>query len=304
MGKVHHFSMLALLLAPIITVAQNVKDDLGTFASPGSLSRPRFRYWLPDASVSPSVLASDIESASSIGAGGIELLPFYNYGGELGGAPPGSDWSTYNFGTPASNALFIAALESHRQNGLKMDFALGPNQGQGVPAERDDEGLQWDLVPFSVKVAAGEPFNATLPGWGTGQFLAAVSAKVISETNISIDMPPSAFLEVADGYLDIVVENGTLLDHTGEVDTTNGHLSASFEDDAEYRIFAFYEKLTGHRNVIATQPPPPQAIFDDGSYTVDHFDARGARTVINFWEKYILTNDNIFFSVTTRFHVV
>lgn len=27
-----------------------------------------------------------------------------------------------------------------------MDFALGPNQGQGVPAEYNDEGLQWDLV--------------------------------------------------------------------------------------------------------------------------------------------------------------
>jgi hypothetical protein len=27
-----------------------------------------------------------------------------------------------------------------------MDFALGPNQGQGVPAEPDNEGLQWDMV--------------------------------------------------------------------------------------------------------------------------------------------------------------
>jgi hypothetical protein len=27
-----------------------------------------------------------------------------------------------------------------------MDFAIGPNQGQGVPAEPDNEGLQWDMV--------------------------------------------------------------------------------------------------------------------------------------------------------------
>jgi hypothetical protein len=27
-----------------------------------------------------------------------------------------------------------------------MDFAIGPNQGQGVPAEPDNEGLQWDIV--------------------------------------------------------------------------------------------------------------------------------------------------------------
>ena len=121
-------------------------DDLGTFASPAPLARPRFRYWLPDASVSPSTVRKDILSASSIGAGGVEFLPFYNYGGELGGAPPGADWSTYNFGTEASNKLLVAAKEAHREGGLRMDFALGPNQGQGVPAEVDDEGLQWDLV--------------------------------------------------------------------------------------------------------------------------------------------------------------
>jgi hypothetical protein len=30
-----------------------------------------------------------------------------------------------------------------------MDFAIGPNQGQGVPAEPDNEGLQWDMVSKS-----------------------------------------------------------------------------------------------------------------------------------------------------------
>ncbi|KAL7956296.1 hypothetical protein V8C34DRAFT_326292 [Trichoderma compactum] len=43
-----------------------------------------------------------------------------------------------------------------------MDFALGPNQGQGVPAEPDDQGLQWDLIPYSVTVAADSIFNGTL----------------------------------------------------------------------------------------------------------------------------------------------
>jgi hypothetical protein len=33
---------------------------------------------------------------------------------------------------------------------LFMDFALGPNQGQGVPAPSDDRGLQWDLVRFTM----------------------------------------------------------------------------------------------------------------------------------------------------------
>jgi hypothetical protein len=56
------------------------------------------------------------------------------------------DWVTHNFGTLAFVELFAKALETHRDLGMKMDFAIGPNQGQGVPARSDDEGLQWDLV--------------------------------------------------------------------------------------------------------------------------------------------------------------
>ncbi len=117
----------------------------GTFQAPASRARPRFRYWLPDASVDPEIIKADIRDAGAHGAGGVEFLPFFNYGGSRG-APPGTDWSTYNFGTPPFHALFRAALEAHQENDLLMDFALGPNQGQGVPAAADDEGIQWDLV--------------------------------------------------------------------------------------------------------------------------------------------------------------
>ena len=76
----------------------------------------------------------------------MEFVPFFNYGGELPLYPAGADWSTYGFGTPAFKEVFRSALEAHKENGLTMDFALGPNQGQGVPADPNDEGLQWDLV--------------------------------------------------------------------------------------------------------------------------------------------------------------
>lgn len=118
----------------------------GSFANPGANVRPRFRYWLPDASVDAHTVAADIAAAGSIGAGGIELVPFFEYGGELGSMPAGADWATYNFGTVPFRNIFTAALTAHEDNGLVMDFALGPNQGQGVPASPDNLGLQWDLV--------------------------------------------------------------------------------------------------------------------------------------------------------------
>ncbi|ORX95728.1 hypothetical protein BCR34DRAFT_579115 [Clohesyomyces aquaticus] len=104
------------------------------FSVPPLTSRPRFRYWLPDASVDSGVVAANIASIASIGGGGIELVPSFEYGGDsiLGKMPPGADWVTYNFGTLAFQKLFQAALQAHNDNDLVMDFALGPNQGQGV----------------------------------------------------------------------------------------------------------------------------------------------------------------------------
>lgn len=122
-----------------------------TFENPPSRSRPRFRYWLPDASVDGAIVAGDIKAAGAIGAGGVEFLPFFNYGGDHGPQPEGADWSTFAFGSPAYRDLLVDALRAHEESGLFMDIAIGPNQGQGVPANPDDEGLQWDLVCIYIE---------------------------------------------------------------------------------------------------------------------------------------------------------
>lgn len=138
------FAFFAAVHSRIFDIANNgTRHDHGTFKNPSARVRPRFRYWLPDASVNRESVTQDIISAGEIGAGGIEFLPFYNYGGE---GPPGSDWAKYGFGSPAFIDLLRDALSTHQKYGMYMDFALGPNQGQGVPARSDDDGLQWDLV--------------------------------------------------------------------------------------------------------------------------------------------------------------
>lgn len=139
------FTIIPLCQCLVVT-STNVSVGSGTFSNPPASARPRFRYWLPDASVDVASVVSDITAAGSIGAGGVEFVPFFEYGGELGSMPAGADWATYNFGTVPFRNIFAAALTAHEQQGLVMDFALGPNQGQGVPASPDDPGLQWDLV--------------------------------------------------------------------------------------------------------------------------------------------------------------
>lgn len=150
-------AILAVTLASSLTTAWvndqiNAPIDAGTFKSPSSAVRPRLRYWLPDASVDPEIVKADIKSAGSIGAGGIELNPLFQYGGQFGARPPGANWSSANFGTPLFQNILRASLEAHEENGLRMDFGIGPNQGQGVPASVEDEGLMWDLVRVYVHI--------------------------------------------------------------------------------------------------------------------------------------------------------
>lgn len=78
--------------------------NTGTFQNPSVHVRPKFRYWIPDASVDPTVVASDVRAAGNVGAGGLELLGYYLYGGPpSNGAGRGDsapvDWAEYGFGT-------------------------------------------------------------------------------------------------------------------------------------------------------------------------------------------------------------
>ena len=47
--------------------------DYGSFQNPSNHVRPRFRYWVPDASVDPQIVNQDIIDAAARGVGGVEL---------------------------------------------------------------------------------------------------------------------------------------------------------------------------------------------------------------------------------------
>ncbi|KAF6831550.1 hypothetical protein CMUS01_07286 [Colletotrichum musicola] len=260
------------------------------FLDPPAVQRPRFRYWLPDGSVEPDVVKSDIRAAGDIGAGGVEFLPFYNYGGGLGPPPAGVNWSAYGFGTPPHLRLLTAALEAHNESGLAMDFSLGPNQGQGVPAEPDTEGLQWDLFAQTLSITAGGRLTGTIPVWGTGELVAAVSSLVISRANVSYNLSgvqgPTTVR-----YQDLVLDSESLEDITSSV-SDRGELSAESSDHAASsgrQLFFCYQKLSGDKN-LHFDSNRTESIWDRGSYTVDHFSSKGADTICDFWERYMFVD--------------
>ncbi|KXH64067.1 hypothetical protein CSAL01_01314 [Colletotrichum salicis] len=125
------------LTASVATISR--AHSLDNFASPPNTCRPKFKYWLPDAQVDIEAVTRDVAEIASVGEGGLEFLPYYQF------HSPSANWFTYGYGTNASRIVFRAAMEAAEKNGLLFDFSIGANQGQGVPSEPESVGLALEL---------------------------------------------------------------------------------------------------------------------------------------------------------------
>ena len=117
-----YWSLISWILAPASALPVNHTDDqvgaaidAGTFQNPSVHVRPKFRYWVPDASIDLSRVRADIGDAARLGIGSIQLLGYYNYGDIEGG--PGiipTDWTKYGWGTPAWSKCLIHFIDRYR----------------------------------------------------------------------------------------------------------------------------------------------------------------------------------------------
>lgn len=57
-----------------------------------------------------------------------------------------------------------SALQACAAHDLLFDFALGPNQGQGVPSAPKTPGLAKEFVYRYTTVASRETFDDNIPG--------------------------------------------------------------------------------------------------------------------------------------------
>lgn len=177
-----------------------------------------------------------------------------------------------------------------------MDFAMGPNQGTGVPAHIDSDGLMWDLAAFNISVPVGGTFSGTLPGWGTGTLEAAITGLEIKSEQAT-SAAPGLPGDVSASRTQKTLSAKSLQDITKKVDK-NGHLEVHFDSSEaglNYSIFAIYlihsdfRAQDGPKDIGGPQTEP-KSLSQNGSWAVDHFSALGADTTTSFWEKYILQN--------------
>ena len=230
--------------------------------------------------------------------GGLEALGFYLYGPATGTTVP-VDWNTYGWGTPAWNKVLSAAASAAQKNDMLLDLPLGPSQGAGVPAEPDDEGLEWDLVYETTTLATCKG-TQKLPGWGRGTLQAAVVGKLISNTSA---IGPGNSLPISNDNVDgqhylAVLSAQSLQDVTKSVSSTGVVTLSDCPAPAvagNTTLFAFYLTKTGQRAVnspldLAGPQTAPTDFIHNGSWVVDHFSAKGAQTTIGFWNTHILND--------------
>lgn len=192
--------------------------------------------------------------------------------------------------------VFQNFAQAHQNEGLIMDFAIGPNQGTGVPAIEGSDGLSWDLVAFNVSVPIGGTFSDTLPGWGTGRLEAAITGLATKSERLS-GVEPGLPGDLPLTRTQITLAESSLRDVTDQVDP-DGNLSIDFppgESGLNYTIFAVYLIHSDYRaqdgpEDLGGPQTSPQSFVQNGSWAVDHFSATGARTTTSFWEQYILSN--------------
>ncbi|PSN71528.1 hypothetical protein BS50DRAFT_486722 [Corynespora cassiicola Philippines] len=280
------------------------------FRDPKSVYRPKFRYWMPDASISSENVARDIREAKAIGAGGLEFLPFYTYGmGDetyrrfdgLGNYPEPDfpDWNIYGFGTPSFVSLFKESLEAAKESGILMDFALGANQGQGVPAVPGTAGLSIQLLMGNTTIHPGESVSALVPEpqqpsdvilsglqfmhplkhYFAPNLTAVVAYELVMAGNSSA------------GSKSIYLNEKSFLDLT-ELVKEDLHIHWSPPNSSNtWKLFSFWESYTNQRSCDGG--PNATNFLGNGSWTVDHFSKTGASRITDFWDEYLLSDGQI-----------
>ncbi|KAK3388042.1 hypothetical protein B0H63DRAFT_392879 [Podospora didyma] len=289
----------AFYASPHITVSaqkhsSTENSPLPSFKSPPASSRPKFRYWLPDASVPAAAVAADIAALASISAGGLEFLGFYNYGFP----PMSTDWSIYGFGTPAFKDLLKAALKATAEHDLVFDFAIGPGTGAGVPAIPQTAGLAMELVYGSKVIDASKKIGSLPPptlqfnhaplngwvhepeNWGPNELVAVVAAEIKSKTTKGSTQQ-------------VVLNEQSIVDLTNQ--TRNGVLDwqppSSAKASPQWVVMAFYQRFSNERS--CTTSSRPSSWVGNGTWVVDHFSASGAKKATDFWDQNLFNDKAI-----------
>ncbi|KAJ5769407.1 secreted protein [Penicillium odoratum] len=237
------------------------------------------------------VVAEDVRSIGKAGAGGIELLGYYSYGDAptFGGSlitPLQTDWTVFGFGGAPWKEMVNKILEVSKEQSLIVDFANGPNQGAGVPAPYDSDGLLWNLAAYNSTFSSAKGYKGTIPGWGAGRLIAATTGTVKSSSTTEKILYESSLQDVTN----MVKSDGSL-----KIKATSKSKATESLVFAYYLVHSRYREAPNPTDPSIETAVPQSPVTDysqNGSWVVDHWSPAGAQVVADFWRRSILDTEN------------
>jgi hypothetical protein len=158
---------------------------------------------------------------------------------------------------------------------------------------RLDTTLTLFKVSSSAVFSSNGQFDGVVPGWGTGELVALVSAEVLTSKNRTLPYAEDSLIGTPQKwYLELILKNGSLTEWTDKVSSA-GRVSLNLAPvQTSYRLFAFYQLQTHSKNLEFTNLNVTD-ITANGSYIVDHYSSRGAQVTTKFWETHLLDTETL-----------
>lgn len=265
-----------------------------TSSSPSSFKNPvgygpKWRYWFQDAAVTEESLLADVRGMAAVYSSGLEVILFASYGQE-----PTQDPTIYGYGSDAARRMFdILTIEAAR-NDLTVDFALGPNQGSGVPVESpDQEGFNTELVFTTLLLQANQSVeNVALPSFRAPGAIATFAGSSVPYNVTTARMVAALLADAPDEYNvtagNIVLDRNLTTDVFDSIDQVDRTVTVSTAP-VDRLLFVFYSRRNGYPEAKAgfngTIPGQPGSY---GSWVVDHFSPAGAQRSWDFNTGYLV----------------
>jgi hypothetical protein len=275
-------AMVAIALAsPVPAQTGDSREDLrapvaseGPFATPRMADRPMYRFWNNGGMMTQASITEQVAQIKAAGAGGFEA-------NQLSGAPtvskvPGYDPVKHGFGTSEWTRAWTQLFKAGKAAGLRVDHLYTPGWSAGIPDLSPDEpGSAKEIAFGSVFLDAGATYEGPVPAT---KLPSGVVKRVLQgvvayrcETNCTGAAKPVAVLDPATAFDLLATVIDGRIRYTAPAGT------------GRYVIVGSWMQGTGQSIVLAHTPTP--------SYMVDHFGALGARAIIDFWERKVLTSE-------------
>ena len=290
------FATVQAVLIPRMQTDQGVPR---TSSSPSSFMNsvgygPKWLYWCQDAAVTEESLRADVRGMAAVYSSGLEVLLFASYGQE-----PTQDPTVYGYGSDAARRVFdILTIEAAR-NDLTVDFALGPNQGSGIPVENpDQEGFNTELVFTTLLLKANQSVeNVSLPAFPAPGSIATFAGLAVPYNVTTARMVAALLSDAPDEFNvtagNIVLDRNSTAEVFDSVDQVDRTVTVP-SSPVDRLLSVFYSRRNGYPEAKAgfngTIPGQPGSY---GSWVVDHFSPAGAQRSWEFNTEYLVERASV-----------